>query len=189
MKLHPTASTLRCGGYPHRKGATPNAAGCFAAGLDHFYFKQKLPNYKVFDEKRYFEMGDRACVFDVEGRKIGLHICEDLWFPEPAAKSKAAGAQLLLTINASPYHRAQMAERYSRMGARVKEAALPLLYVHGVGGQDEIVFDGSSFALDNEGLLTYQAESFRETVDMYAGRQQGRAGRAAPPRGGIYRAP
>ena len=79
------------------------------------------PTTRVFDEKRYFETGNRPCVFEVEGRKVGLTICEDLWFPEPAAQAKAAGAQLLVSINASPFNRAQQAERYTRMGARVKE--------------------------------------------------------------------
>src|SRR5690242_3612580 len=155
-------------GYPHREGRTRyNAAAVLRGGrIEHFYFKQRLPNYKVFDEKRYFEVGDRPCVFAVEGKKVGLTICEDLWFPEPAAQAKAAGAQLLLSINASPFHRAQQAERYKRMGDRVKETKLPLLYVHCTGGQDEIVFDGASFALDGEGLVTYQAETFRETVDI-----------------------
>jgi NAD+ synthase/NAD+ synthase (glutamine-hydrolysing) len=155
-------------GYPHREGRTRyNAAAVMRGGrIEHFYFKQQLPNYRVFDEKRYFESGDRACVFEVDGCKVGLTICEDLWVPEPAAKAKAAGAQLLLSINASAFHRSQQAERYQRMGARVKETKLPVLYVHGVGGQDEIVFDGASFALDGEGMLTYQAESFREAIDV-----------------------
>jgi NAD+ synthase/NAD+ synthase (glutamine-hydrolysing) len=170
-------------GYPHREGRTRyNAAAVLRGGrIENFYFKQKLPNYKVFDEKRYFETGDRACVFDVEGRKFALTICEDLWFPEPAAKAKAAGAQVLLSINASPFHRAQMAERYARMGARVKETGLPLLYVHGTGGQDEIVFDGSSFALDGKGMLTYQAESFTETIDIVDLDGAKIAGPVAPP--------
>src|SRR6202165_156271 len=79
-------------GYPHREGRTRyNAAAVLRGGrIEHVYFKQRLPNYQVFDEKRYFEVGDRPCVFEVEGRKIGLTICEDLWFPEPAAKTKAA---------------------------------------------------------------------------------------------------
>ena len=155
-------------GYPHREGRTRyNAAAVLRGGrIEAFYFKQKLPNYSVFDEKRYFDAGNRPCVFLVEGRKIGLTICEDLWFPEPAAQAKAAGAELLVSINASPYHRAQMAERYTRMGARVKETGLPLLYVHGVGGQDELVFDGASFAFDGTGLLTYQSECFRESLDV-----------------------
>jgi NAD+ synthase (glutamine-hydrolysing) len=155
-------------GYPHREGRTRyNAAAVLRNGrIERVYFKQKLPNYRVFDEKRYFETGNQACVFEVEGRKVGLTICEDLWFPEPAAQAKAAGAELLLSINASPFNRAQQAERYTRMGARVKETRLPLLYVHGTGGQDELVFDGASFALDGEGLVTYQAETFREAVDI-----------------------
>ena len=155
-------------GYPHREGRTRyNAAAVLRNGrIERVYFKQRLPNYRVFDEKRYFETGNQACVFEVEGRKIGLTICEDLWFPEPAAQAKAAGAELLVSINASPFNRSQQAERYTRMGARVKETRLPLLYVHGTGGQDELVFDGASFALDGDGLVTYQAETFRESVDI-----------------------
>jgi NAD+ synthase (glutamine-hydrolysing) len=170
-------------GYPHREGRTRyNAAAVLRGGrIEHFYFKQKLPNYSVFDEKRYFEPGDRACVFDVEGLKVGLAICEDLWFPEPAAKAKAAGAQLLISMNASAFHRAQLAERYSRMGARVKETKLALLYVHGTGGQDEIVFDGASFALDAEGALTYQSETFRESVDIVECTGTAVKGTIAPP--------
>src|SRR5207244_2883677 len=144
-----------------------NAAAVLRAGrIEQLYFKQRLPNYRVFDEKRYFDVGNRACVFEVEGTKLGLTICEDLWFPEPAAQAKAAGAQMLLSINASPFHRTQMADRYQKMGARVKETGLPLLYVHGVGGQDELVFDGASFGLDAQGLPSYQADSFRETIDI-----------------------
>jgi NAD+ synthase/NAD+ synthase (glutamine-hydrolysing) len=170
-------------GYPHREGRTRyNAAAVLRGGrIEQFYFKQKLPNYKIFDEKRYFEAGDRACVFELDGRKVGLTICEDLWFPEPAAKSKAAGAQLLLSINASPFHRSQQAERYQRMGARVKETKLPLLYVNGVGGQDEIVFDGASFGLDGEGMLTYQAESFSDAIDIVEFEGASLKGPIAPP--------
>src|SRR5438270_7855188 len=155
-------------GYPHREGRTRyNAAAVLRGGrMEHSYFKQKLPNYRVFDEQRYFQAGDRPCVFEAEGVRFGLTICEDLWFPEPAAKARAAGAQVLLSINASPFHRAQQAERFQRMGARVKETKLPLLYVHGVGGQDELVFDGGSFALDGEGGIAYQGEMFREALDL-----------------------
>jgi NAD+ synthase/NAD+ synthase (glutamine-hydrolysing) len=170
-------------GYPHREGRTRyNAAAVLRGGrIEHSYFKQKLPNYRVFDERRYFEAGDRPCVFEVEGRRIGLTICEDLWVPEPAAKAKAAGADMLLSINASPFHRAQQAERYQRMGARVKETHLPLLYVHGVGGQDELVFDGASFALDGEGGIAYQAESFREALDIVELEGPNVKGPMAPP--------
>ena len=155
-------------GYPHREGRTRyNAAAVLRGGrIEAIYFKQKLPNYAVFDEKRYFEPGNQACVIDVEGRKVAITICEDLWFPEPAAQAKAAGADILVSMNASPFHRTQLAERYTRMGARVKETRLPLLYVHCVGGQDELVFDGASFALDAEGLPSYQGETFAEAVDL-----------------------
>src|SRR4029079_574462 len=101
-------------GHPHREGRTRyNAASVLRGGrIESIYFKQELPNYQVFDEKRYFETGDRPCVFEVEGRRIGLTICEDLWFPGPAAQAKAAGAQMLLSINAAPFHRAKLEERY-----------------------------------------------------------------------------
>jgi NAD+ synthetase len=171
-------------GHPHREGRTRyNAASLLRGGrIEAVYFKQKLPNYQVFDEKRYFETGDRPCVFEVAGWRIGLTICEDLWFPEPAAQAKAAGAQLLVSINASPFHRAKLAERYQVMGARVKETQLPLLYVHWVGGQDELVFDGASFALDARGKLTYQGETFREAVDILEVRDDGSmSGPMAPP--------
>ncbi|MGZ5584043.1 MAG: nitrilase-related carbon-nitrogen hydrolase, partial [Usitatibacter sp.] len=170
-------------GFPHREGRTRyNAAAVLRGGrIEHVYFKQRLPNYRVFDEKRYFDVGNRPCVFEADGRKIALTICEDLWFPEPGAQAKAAGAELLVSINASPFHRAQMAERYQRMGARVKETKLPLLYVHGVGGQDELVFDGASFALDAEGMLTYQAETFHESIDIVEMSGASVRGPIAPP--------
>ncbi|HEX4781027.1 MAG TPA: NAD+ synthase [Usitatibacter sp.] len=184
MKLAPYCLDVAVAvGFPHREGRTRyNAAALLRNGrVDQFYFKQRLPNYQVFDEKRYFEAGNRPCVFDLEGRKIGLAICEDLWFPEPAAQAKAAGATALVSMNASPFHRAQQAERYTRMGARVKETKLPVLYVHGVGGQDEIVFDGASFALDAEGMLTYQGETFRESVDIVELEGDAFRGGKAPP--------
>jgi NAD+ synthetase len=170
-------------GYPHREGRTRYNAAAFVRDgkIEQFYFKQKLPNYQVFDEKRYFETGERPCVFTMEGRKIGVTICEDLWFPEPAARAKLAGAQLLISINASPFHRAQLAERYRQMGARVKETGLPILYVHGVGGQDEIVFDGASFAIDGEGGITYQAETFQEALDVVEFEGNAVTGPKAPP--------
>ena len=170
-------------GYPHREGRVRyNAAALLRGGrVEALYFKQRLPNYQVFDEKRYFDVGDRPCVFEAGGYRIGLTICEDLWFPEPAAQAKAAGAELLLTINASPFHRAKLAERYQHMGARVKETGLPLLYVHWCGGQDELVFDGASFALASDGSLTYQAETFRDAVDIVEYEGGAVRGPIAPP--------
>ncbi len=184
MKLAPYCLDLAVVvGYPHREGRTRyNAAAVLRGGrIESVYFKQRLPNYQVFDEKRYFEVGNRPCVFEVDGLRIGLTICEDLWFPEPAAQAKAAGAQLLLSINASPFHRAKLAERYQIMGTRVKETKLPLLYVHCTGGQDELVFDGASFALDAEGMLAYQAETFREATDIVEVEGASLRGPIAPP--------
>ena len=171
-------------GHPYREGRTRyNAASVLRGGrIEALYFKQRLPNYQVFDEKRYFETGASPCVFEVEGRKVGLTICEDLWFPEPAAQAKAHGAQMLVSVNASPFHRAKHAERYQVMGARVKETQLPLLYVHWVGGQDELVFDGASFALDGKGMVGYQGPTFEESVDIVEWREDGRlVGPMAPP--------
>ena len=170
-------------GHPYREGRTRyNAASLLRGGrIERIYFKQRLPNYQVFDEKRYFEAGSGACIFEVEGVKVGLTICEDLWFPEPAAQAKAAGAQLLLSINASPYHRNKLAERYKVMGARVKETGLPLIYVHWVGGQDELVFDGASFALDGKGKIVYQGETFQEALDIVELESGQPRGSMAPP--------
>jgi NAD+ synthetase len=170
-------------GHPHREGRTRyNAASVLRGGrIESIYFKQCLPNYNVFDEKRYFSTGDRPCVFVAGGRRIALTICEDLWFAEPAAQAGAAGAELLLSINASPYHRNKLAQRYEVMGARVKETGLPLLYVHWVGGQDELVFDGASFAFSADGSLGYQGETFRESVDIVEFAGDRVAGPVAPP--------
>src|SRR6185369_14811114 len=169
-----------------------NAASLLRNGrIEAMYFKQRLGGYALFDEKRYFETGNRPCVFELEGRRVGLTICEDLWFPEPAAQAKAAGAELLVSLNAAPFHRAKLAERYQVMGARVKETKLPLLYVHGVGGQDELVFDGASFALDGQGMITYQAETFREAVDIVdfeAGAVKGTLARPLTEEELVYRA-
>ncbi|MGE0357879.1 MAG: NAD+ synthase [Burkholderiales bacterium] len=170
-------------GHPHREGRTRyNAASVLRGGaIEAIYFKQRLPNYNVFDEKRYFATGDRACVFEAGGRRIALTICEDLWFPQSAAQAKAQGAELLLSINASPYHRNKLAQRYEVMGARVKETGLPLLYVHWVGGQDELVFDGASFGFSDDGTLGYQGETFREAVDIVTFEDGSLAGPLARP--------
>ena len=170
-------------GHPHREGRTRyNAASVLRGGaIEAIYFKQHLPNYNVFDEKRYFATGDRACVVEVGGRRIALTICEDLWFPPSAQQAKSAGAELLVSINASPYHRNKLAQRYQVMGARVKETGLPLLYVHWVGGQDELVFDGASFAFSADGTLGYQGETFRESVDIVEFDGERIIGPVAPP--------
>jgi len=132
------------------------------------YAKRELPNYQVFDERRYFVPGDGVCVFEAgeEGArvKVGLLICEDAWFEEPARLAKAAGAQLLAVINASPFHAGKGLEREAVMAERVHETGLPLVYAHLVGGQDELVFEGHSFALDSDGAVGGRAPGFKEDL-------------------------
>ncbi|RZJ13904.1 MAG: NAD(+) synthase [Haliea sp.] len=132
------------------------------------YAKRELPNYQVFDERRYFTPGQGVCVFEAgEGAdavRIGLLICEDAWFEEPARLAKEAGAELLAVINASPFHVGKGGERELMMCQRVLATGLPMVYAHLVGGQDEIVFEGHSFALQADGVLAGRAESFKENL-------------------------
>ncbi len=128
------------------------------------YAKRELPNYQVFDERRYFQPGDGVCVFEAgEGAdsvRVGLLICEDAWFEEPAKLARQAGAQLLAVINASPFHIGKGYEREAVMAQRVQATGLPLVYAHLVGGQDEVVFEGHSFALNSDASLAGRASSF-----------------------------
>jgi NAD+ synthase (glutamine-hydrolysing) len=137
------------------------------------YAKQELPNYQVFDERRYFTPGSESCVFELSGIKMGLLICEDAWFERPAQKAKEAGAQLLLVLNASPFHVGKGLEREVQMGQRVQNCGLPLVYAHLVGGQDEVIFEGRSFALNAKAEVVARAPAFQEcmptiTVDSTA---------------------
>ena len=133
------------------------------------YAKRELPNYQVFDERRYFTPGRGTCVFQAEGEggqaiRVGLLICEDAWFEEPAWLAKEAGAELLVVINASPFHIGKGDERELIMRSRALATGLPLVYAHLVGGQDEIVFEGRSFALQADGALAGRAPSFQEIL-------------------------
>ena len=131
------------------------------------YDKRELPNYQVFDERRYFMPGEGVGVFAVGGVRVGLLICEDAWFEQPARLARDAGAQVLAVLNASPFHAGKSAEREQRMRERVQDAGLPLIYAHLVGGQDEVIFEGRSFALDSSGAVVARAEGFREaSLDM-----------------------
>ncbi len=130
------------------------------------YAKRELPNYQVFDERRYFTPGQGTAVFQVEGISVGLLICEDAWFDEPATLAKESGAQVLAVINASPFHVGKSGERVARMADRARAAGLPLVYSHLVGGQDEVVFDGGSFAVSADGHLVARAPAFREDLFM-----------------------
>ncbi len=132
------------------------------------YEKRELPNYQVFDERRYFQSGREAgfgpLVFEAGGRRFGVLICEDAWFDEPAASARDAGAQALLVLNASPFHLGKIAEREARMGERARAVGLPLCYAHLSGGQDEVVFDGGSFAVDAFGQVQARAPLFEESL-------------------------
>lgn len=153
-------------GYPKRiDGKLFNMAGVIQAGeLIAEYAKQCLPNYQVFDEKRYFAAGDQACVFDLKGVPTALTICEDIWHAAPMAQAKAAGAKLMLNLNASPYHQGKQAEREAIVAARAQEGAMPVVYVNLVGGQDELVFDGGSVVVDAQGQTQFRAPAYQEDL-------------------------
>src|SRR5690554_6694069 len=146
-------------GYPgRREGRLWNLAGALYNGewLGE-YAKQALPNYEVFDEQRYFAAGSEPLVLEHKGLKLGLLICEDLWDEGPARRAREAGAQLLVSLNASPFHQDKPAERLRLLEERAAEVALPIVYVNMIGGQDELVFDGGSACVDAEGKLMLQA--------------------------------
>lgn len=151
-------------GYPKKtEQGLYNAAGVIHNGaVVAEYFKQFLPNYQVFDEKRYFTAGSEPCVLDIEGVSVGLTICEDIWNPDPAAGAKAAGAELLINLNASPFHRGKRRERWDLVSQRAVSNAFPIVYVNQVGGQDELVFDGGSFAVNADGELAAVAPEFED---------------------------
>ena len=151
-------------GYPRfRHGALYNTAGVITKGeVVAEYDKQCLPNYQVFDEKRYFSAGTEPCVISVGGIQFGLTICEDIWHDEPAAKARAAGAEVLINLNASPFHRGKQVERIAQVRDAAVLHSMPILYVNQVGGQDELVFDGGSFAVDASGTVCVSAKMFQE---------------------------
>lgn len=154
---HPQANAGA--GLPH------NAASVLRNGqIEQTYAKQMLPNDSVFDEQRYFAPGNQPCVFELQGVRVGLLLCEDAWWPEPARMTAAAGAQVLAVLNASPFHAGKPAEREQVLRQRAQEVQLPVLYAHMVGGQDELVFDGHSFALNADGAVAGRAVGFQETL-------------------------
>ena len=157
-------------GFPERvEGRRHNALAVLSDGrVDRIYRKQRLPNYTVFDEERYFAPGGEPCVFEVEGLRVGAIICEDCWHPEPAAQARAAGAQLIVVPNGSPFHTRQQAARVAQVAARARETGLPIVYVNRVGGQDELVFDGASFVVGADGGIAQQLPAWHETVALAA---------------------
>ena len=151
-------------GYPeYTRSTIYNSAALIADGaVAAIHRKAELPNYKVFDEKRYFHAGAQPTVVECKGFRVGLLVCEDIWEPEPAQLARSDRAELLVVINASPYERNKQRERESVVRARVADVVLPIVYVNMVGGQDELVFDGNSFVMDAEGNIVMRAPAFEE---------------------------
>lgn len=153
-------------GYPELIGENLyNSAGVIRAGeMIANYHKQQLPNYGVFDEKRYFRAGTNPCVFNIKGLPIGLTICEDLWFSEPIKQSILAGAKIVISINASPFDIFKAQTREKVLMQRVEEANTAIIYVHNVGGQDEVVFDGRSIVIDEHKEIRHFGPAFKEEL-------------------------
>ena len=153
-------------GYPRAAvGGLYNVAGVIRDGaVVAEYAKQELPNYSVFDEKRYFQPGAAAAVFAHCGLRFGLSVCEDIWQEGPSAQAAAAGAQVLININASPFHAGKAAERETLLSRRAAEHGFPILYANLIGGQDELVFDGGSIVVDRKGRVVARAAHFEEAA-------------------------
>ena len=155
-------------GYPAmRDGVRYNAAGVLRDGMiEAEYRKMELPNYSVFDERRYFEPGSSALVFSQNGVRFGVTICEDVWYDGPVRRAAAAGAQVLLNLNASPFHSNKAAEREALVARRARDNGLAIVYVNLVGGQDELVFDGGSFVIDRDGRTVAREPLFTESLAL-----------------------
>lgn len=162
-------------GYPEYVGdRIYNALGVFAGGRQLAnYRKCCLPNYSVFDEERYFLPGTAPTVLEFQGVRLGLSICEDLWQPGPSAAAAAAGAELLLAINGSPFERGKQVLREQTLAARARENALPFVYLNTVGGQDELVFDGGSCLVDRSGHTCFRAPAFEACLPVLTFRRTG----------------
>ncbi|MBT8130793.1 MAG: NAD+ synthase, partial [Gammaproteobacteria bacterium] len=152
-------------GYPEFDIAIYNSVALVRDGeVIATYRKQILPNYGVFDEKRYFSPGQRTCVLPLHKSSVALTICEDIWQPGPVAGAKAAGASLVLNPTASPYAIHKQALREEVLSSRVRESGLPIIYVNHVGGQDELVFDGRSTAINGNGEIVLRAPAYEEGI-------------------------
>ncbi|MEX1142347.1 MAG: NAD+ synthase [Thermoleophilaceae bacterium] len=153
-------------GFPERADDVYNSAAVLADGkVAGIYRKMGLPNYGVFDERRYFQVGDGPATIEVNGATIGLTICEDIWEPGPPATDEAlAGAQVIVNLSASPYHRGKGALRERMLAQRARDSLVSVLFCNMVGGQDELVFDGHSVAIDHTGTVIARAPQFQESI-------------------------
>ncbi|TAN77838.1 MAG: NAD+ synthase [Gallionella sp.] len=155
-------------GHPQELGGKRyNAASLLRDGaVTATYLKHELPNYSVFDEERYFDHGSEPCVFEMEGIRFAINICADVWESNAARQARDAGAQVLLVLNASPYAMHKQGARYRAIRERIAETGMAVVYANMVGGQDELVFDGGSFAMDPHGNLTAQGGRFEDALLM-----------------------
>ncbi len=155
-------------GHPHeRAGMRYNAASLLRDGIiAATYLKHELPNYSVFDEERYFDHGSGPCVFEIAGIRFALNICADIWEAEAARRARDAGAQVLLVLNASPFATHKQESRHHVIRERIAETGLAVVYANMVGGQDELIFDGASFAMDSHGVLSAQGPQFEDALLM-----------------------
>ena len=153
-------------GFPERAEHVHNAAAVLADGaVQAIYRKVHLPNYGVFDERRYFQPGISGATIEVGEHRIGLTVCEDIWLPGPPASEEAAdGARLIVNISASPYHAGKGAERERMFAERAREDGVPIAFCGLVGGQDELLFDGHSFVVDRHGKTIARAAQFAEDM-------------------------
>lgn len=131
------------------------------------YRKEALPNYSVFDEKRYFTSDEQPSVFELKGKKIGINICEDIWHKSAAMKAKESGAEIIIVINGSPYEKDGQSKRENIVKERALQTDVPIVYLNMIGGQDELVFDGASFVMSKNGEIKYRATSFEESMDLF----------------------
>jgi NAD+ synthase (glutamine-hydrolysing) len=155
-------------GHPHLAAdKLYNAASVICNGkIIATYLKNLLPNDTVFDERRYFEPGFRPCVFELDGIRFGINICQDIWQEGSATRAREAGAEVLLVLNASPYHMNKQALRYDLVRKRINETGLSIVYANLIGGQDELIFDGASFAMNARGDVTHQFDALVETLGV-----------------------
>ena len=155
-------------GYPERgEGGLFNSVAVLHDGkLKANYRKQQLPNYGVFDEKRYFDAGTSPCVVEIQGVTFGITVCEDIWTADACIQSKNAGAEVIINLNASPFELNKLDKRRETLRNRAQESRLPIVYVNQIGGQDELVFDGASFVMNETGVVTQSLKPFEEILDV-----------------------
>jgi NAD+ synthase (glutamine-hydrolysing) len=174
-------------GFPELSdGKLYNSAAVLSEGsISAIYRKQKLPNYGVFDEQRYFTAGEKPCVFEFKGQFFGLTICEDVWHSDIVQATKDAGAEILLTLNASPFYAGKAQKREALICSHAKSAQLPIVYVNAVGGQDELVFDGASFVTNSDGEIVFRAKEFIEEIGVVEFENLKHLPPCPPPKGGV----